>query len=592
MFKEIYRNKAVTSYLIGDDIVDHVLRFLKVAHLDVTREGEIYTLITAVMRDEVTLEELPELLGQAFGIERSNTRIIAEQFIGYILLPLIDFVPQIHEAFQATSITDYPDTRLSLPAISSEEAIKNVLDQAGVRLEDPNWQNRLTLILTQYLKKERNAQKTEDLLMRDVSIGGLSLTQEIARSVVRAVDEYVSRGVRIKGVQSVDQEHTRIQKSKAPIVTKADFIQGQSTLVDDVSLDLSEQMTVNVDAHDTSRDAHDVKVLTQKIQDIKELLPLDEPSSASPTAQLKTQKTVAIKSSVQNVVATTRALAASIPMVAGDLMTEEERAEVDQHRMPASDAAKTSQSAHVSISEEARHLTDTFWPRIKNSSLTKTALGQLIDTVLREVRTVVAFETQLKDRFRIDPMMAEILGGELELALARRASRIKSTAISSVSAGAQMRVSTLSKPVVPTPPPLPAPVKVEVSAPSIHKSKHGEQKVTDIVYQKQTLGPVDELGTMTLGDFRLLASRTQDIPDILLAKINTISELGFEERLKAIEAWKRSPIHMQYVRLLRESMMTQKPIPEVLATARAKGEEVLNPAEMDAVMAVNKRISA
>jgi hypothetical protein len=42
--------------------------------------------------------------------------------------------------------------------------------------------------------------------------------------------------------------------------------------------------------------------------------------------------------------------------------------------------------------------------------------------------------------------------------------------------------------------------------------------------------------------------------------------------------------------LLRDAIRSQRAIPEVIAEIRGKGEEVLSPAEVEAVMAINKRL--
>lgn len=82
--------------------------------------------------------------------------------------------------------------------------------------------------------------------------------------------------------------------------------------------------------------------------------------------------------------------------------------------------------------------------------------------------------------------------------------------------------------------------------------------------QDLALGPVDEIATMTLLDFRRLATEPQQAVDILKEKIDTLRKESYLEYLRAQDAWQRSPLYLTYLAHLEQSLNEGRSLKDML----------------------------
>ncbi|RMD51920.1 hypothetical protein D6827_01150 [Candidatus Parcubacteria bacterium] len=138
----------------------------------------------------------------------------------------------------------------------------------------------------------------------------------------------------------------------------------------------------------------------------------------------------------------------------------------------------------------------------------------------------------------------------------------------------------------------PEPAKVKLSSPSTPPlaMSNGKAPVTDIKYTPKLIGPIEELGTMTVADFRRVASDINIAAEKILDKFKLLQEESYTDYLRGLNAWRKSPINSLYLKLLHESLDKGQSLSEIAASYRAKGMETLNPAEIEAVMEINKKI--
>jgi len=119
----------------------------------------------------------------------------------------------------------------------------------------------------------------------------------------------------------------------------------------------------------------------------------------------------------------------------------------------------------------------------------------------------------------------------------------------------------------------------------------GTPSMKEISFEKRLSGPVDELRTLDLTDFRRLSSDPNQAATKLKDKVDLIEDQqGHAEKVAAIDAWRTSPLHKMYVDLTREAVLAGVPVTQVLEQHRAAGEETLSDEELAAIMHVNAEL--
>lgn len=138
----------------------------------------------------------------------------------------------------------------------------------------------------------------------------------------------------------------------------------------------------------------------------------------------------------------------------------------------------------------------------------------------------------------------------------------------------------------------PAQAVVELTAESIPPESSrdgGQKKVTDIVLGSRLMGPVEQLGTMTLADFRRLSTNPEEAVRKMDALLTALQKTSFEDRIRGILAWRKSPLAKLYLDLINESLNTGVSLAEITARRRAKGHESLGPGETQALAKWNEK---
>ena len=120
---------------------------------------------------------------------------------------------------------------------------------------------------------------------------------------------------------------------------------------------------------------------------------------------------------------------------------------------------------------------------------------------------------------------------------------------------------------------------------------HGTPSMKEISFEKRLSGPVDELRTLDLKDFRRLSADPNQAATKLKDKVDLIEDQqGHAEKVQAIEAWRSSPLYQLYVSVTRDAVLAGVPVVQILAQHREKGEETLSDEELTAVMHVNTEL--
>ena len=105
------------------------------------------------------------------------------------------------------------------------------------------------------------------------------------------------------------------------------------------------------------------------------------------------------------------------------------------------------------------------------------------------------------------------------------------------------------------------------------------------------IGPVEELGTMGIIEFRRLSSDPNEAIIKVLNTLDLLEETDYEDRIKGIVAWRKSPVNKLYVSLVQDALTNAMTVADAAAKKRNAGDESLSAAEIDAIVGLNRKLS-
>ncbi|MBN1585178.1 hypothetical protein JW899_02305 [Candidatus Uhrbacteria bacterium] len=118
----------------------------------------------------------------------------------------------------------------------------------------------------------------------------------------------------------------------------------------------------------------------------------------------------------------------------------------------------------------------------------------------------------------------------------------------------------------------------------------GDRKVvSDIRFTPKLTGPVEELRSICLADFRRLSKDPKEAAVRIKDKIDLLSDQSFEVRSEGVKSWQESEVNRLYLEILRESL-EGKPVTLVIGDRERDSRPFLTKPEFDAVMELNRRL--
>lgn len=136
----------------------------------------------------------------------------------------------------------------------------------------------------------------------------------------------------------------------------------------------------------------------------------------------------------------------------------------------------------------------------------------------------------------------------------------------------------------------PSPPKLGTSGQELGATNNIRPQLTDIKAPPRTLGPLEELKSLNLVDFRRLDSSPVEALNKVRAKIDLIGETSVSRRVEAVRSWQASPVYQLYLKLGRASIEQEKSIVEIVASLQTQGEQTLSEAEFNAIIDFNQKI--
>ena len=147
-------------------------------------------------------------------------------------------------------------------------------------------------------------------------------------------------------------------------------------------------------------------------------------------------------------------------------------------------------------------------------------------------------------------------------------------------------------PVVTTPPPTPEPKKVKSKpAPSIVRpARQNDRPVMADISPAPTLGPAEEMRSMTLPQFRRLGQGAVDSTKHVYQKLQNLQRESFSLWSEAVTGWRQSDVYQLYLAMGRQSLEQGLPIGQVIQARAAAQQPYLSENEFDALADLNRRL--
>lgn len=130
--------------------------------------------------------------------------------------------------------------------------------------------------------------------------------------------------------------------------------------------------------------------------------------------------------------------------------------------------------------------------------------------------------------------------------------------------------------------------KVEEIYP-VKSREAGVEQFNGIKIQPRVYGPVDELKTITLVDWRRWGSAKEAAKKIQ-DKINLLAEESLVKKAEGIKAWKDSEVNQLYLNIGVESINQGKSVNEIIIQRRQQNKPFLSEEEFNAVVELNQKL--
>lgn len=135
----------------------------------------------------------------------------------------------------------------------------------------------------------------------------------------------------------------------------------------------------------------------------------------------------------------------------------------------------------------------------------------------------------------------------------------------------------------------PGPRPLSVNRP-VTSPVFGKTRIEDVKFRPRLTGPIEEIRSMNLTDFRHLAASPKEAIEKILAKVDLLEEESFTQKTQAIQAWKENDVYWLYLELGDQSMEQKKSLAEIIAERQKSNQPTLTEEEFEAIMELNKRL--
>ncbi|OGL88077.1 hypothetical protein A3H75_01690 [Candidatus Uhrbacteria bacterium RIFCSPLOWO2_02_FULL_51_9] len=115
------------------------------------------------------------------------------------------------------------------------------------------------------------------------------------------------------------------------------------------------------------------------------------------------------------------------------------------------------------------------------------------------------------------------------------------------------------------------------------------RKMHDVIARPLTMGPLEELRTLDVTDFRRLSTKAGAAVDKIKQKLELLRDDGVDRYAAGIKAWRGSPLYFLYVDMVQEGLVEGRAL-EDIAASDTNDPERLSGEELQSIVELNKSL--
>ncbi len=558
---------TVRAFLMDGSVMTVFEAILEKFALPKTRAEELLDLTDAVLDGVLDVKDIPSMVQQAFGVDEERAKRMACDVVGFRLLPLEQYVPGVVADLEAwgADMSKYPKSRVGKTKMVPETFAAQLDEKLTLNFSEVLIK-RAGFLIGAYWNGEKSKESTVTFFSRGTTIGGLGLSPERAQELLAAVD--ASRDL-VELTPGVSGERPPAVENSGIIAVK----EIESTL------DLAVE---NAPSHELTSELPIINAPKRARQHDED----DEGIADAARAARQAQRV----GGADTVIATAVAKAITDAQVI-----------LDAYHIPAATFADVVSKALKGV-RDLYQTRDVFARDLRVTGGDLETLTEIVETAHRSVHGTSqspAPSTPAPSTSRVAPSSPSVL----DQRFAALAKAVPKTREEEVMPGARVSVArtvaeeqnvqraqiSSEKLVEAAVASRPVPAKPMLTVGSV-APKARDGVLTDVQPVRRLVGPVEELATMTPVEFRRLSTVPADAVQKIEDMLATLERQGYEERLRGIAAWRKSPMNQLYIVMLTSALSQGVAVAEIAAKRRASGEESLSPAEIRAVSELNERV--
>lgn len=582
---DLIKIPTVQAFLADGSVMTVFEAILEKFALPTERAEELLDATDAVLDGNLELKDMPALFAQAFGVEEERSRRLTCDVVGFRLLPLEEYVPNVVQQLNdwGADMSKYPKSRVGKLRMSAETLAAQLDERLGLDFSEV-LVKRCAFLLSAYWFGEKTKESTLTFFSRATTIGGLGLTPQQSQDLVAAIDdervmvdlEKMLDGVAPKTVNSGEEAAAEVEKMiEAEEVERAEAapIAASPSLTSAIEISPSHEITAEIPI-------------------------VNKPASITPVAATIPEPDAEARSAARQLARDVIPVNASMEEITQHV-AESVRPIINANRIPQEIFAELVRKALRGV----RSLTQTHDVLARDFKLDGTDLDSVnvaIEAGYEAMHAKAASEPIVNEELKtskppsdelLDQRFASITksasaehGEEImpgaRVSLARTATEERAQQIAAIPQEKLVEAQIASRP---------APAAPMLTVGSV-SPKQADRVLTDIQPVRRLVGPVDELGNMTPAEFRRLSTTPADAVQKIEDILSTLEHQSYEDRVKGIQAWRQSPMNQLYVAMTNAALIDGGGMAEVAAKRRSAGEESLSPAEIRALSALNERL--
>ena len=447
-------------------------------------------------------------------------------------------------------VADYVGISSSIQALNLNDNIETLIKEAGITIVNSILVDRLKTVLSTYIKGIRQRIDTRQVLAKEVSSGGLGLSQAEIDRVFKVCDlKKYQPAIKLKTPSASPRLENIVNKSEEKKT--------------EISRDKSFGVAPEYDLKRALASGETKKISPAHPSVVSEEVSKQEEASAQ---QKPKEETVEKKPNVSN--SDDQAIVENELKKLKIQTVEKEQGVADVSKNVV-DNKKDKEPFIVRKPDNTSFFKKIFAESQKQTGAGAVKLAKVVGGSNKPDSKVSAGNNK--------PLVSEPTS---EKSLDKKQEVNKST--EKESQGQQPKVKE----------PIPKQVEPVKAAPKrvVNSASSTRPKMHDVKAVPKVMGPLEELQFLNVINFRRLGSTPEESTIKIFSKVKLLEKEGYGKMIEAITAWKKSPVNRLYLKIVQRAIATGKTVKET-ATGLAGNTNSLSFAEIEAIINLNTRLT-